>query len=54
MLKITDLNKKKIILIALLVLILGGIITLVTILNMSSGKNPSRAVYVFEITESLD
>lgn len=54
MLKITDLKKKKLILIALLILILCGIITLITILNMSSGKNPNKAVYVFKITERLD
>jgi hypothetical protein len=54
MLKITDLKKKKLILITLLILILSGIITLVTILNMDSDKNPNKAVYVLDATERLE
>lgn len=51
MFKITYLKKKKLILITLLILILCGIITLITILNISSHKNPNKAVYVLEATE---
>ncbi|PYG85882.1 hypothetical protein LY28_03036 [Ruminiclostridium sufflavum DSM 19573] len=51
MLKITPLHRKKVILIALAILILCGIIAMLAIFNMSTEKEPNKAVYVLEAVE---
>lgn len=57
MLKITNLQKRKVILITLALLILCGIITLCILFSMDSKDKPKKAVYVLDYintTETID